>query len=152
MIVWGGDTFYPVTPGGRYCVDICGSSVTCTDGNTCTTDTCDPTSGCVYTSSPGPPEIQSIAVAADKATFSWPAAQDTTQYDVVRGSTGAFPVGPSGDDEVCFDNLVGATVTDPTVPNAGEGFWYLSRGENSCGIGTFGTQSDGTPRMTTTCP
>jgi hypothetical protein len=57
-----------------------------------------------------------------------------------------------GGHEVCFDNLAGPTVTDPAVPNPATGFWYLSRGENTCGIGTFGTQSNGSPRATTTCP
>jgi hypothetical protein len=46
----------------------------------------------------------------------------------------------------------GSSLADSTVPAAGAGFWYLSRGENSCGNGTFGQQSDGTPRLTTTCP
>ena len=99
-----------------------------------------------------PLEIQNVTVAADKVTYSWPAAVGATQYDVVRGSTAAFPVGPGGGDETCFDNLAGPTLTDATVPTAGTGFWYLSRGENACGIGTFGTRHDGTPRTTTTCP
>jgi hypothetical protein len=68
---------------------------------------------------------------------------------------GALPVG-SGGNEVCFDNLTGTSLGDPEVPAVGAGFWYLSRGENSCGIGTFGTQGvRGTPgaaRVTTTCP
>jgi hypothetical protein len=91
-------------------------------------------------------------VAADKATYSWSAAASATRYDVVRGSTGAFPVGPGGGDEVCFDNLAVTTLVDSTVPAPGGGFWYLSRGENTCGIGTFGNQSNGSPRTTTSCP
>jgi hypothetical protein len=99
-----------------------------------------------------PPETQGVAAAADKATYTWSSAPNAAQYDVVRGSTGAFPVGPGGSDEVCFDNLSGTTLTDPTVPAQGTGFWYLSRGENACGIGTFGNQSNGSARTTTTCP
>lgn len=79
-----------------------------------------------------------------------------TTYDVVRGGIAALPVGPGGGDESCFDNLSAASVSDSTVPASGAGFWYLSRGENTCGNGTYGTQGvHGTPgatRITTTCP
>jgi hypothetical protein len=61
-------------------------------------------------------------------------------------------VGPGGGDEVCFDNLSSTTLVDSTVPAAGSGFWYLSRGQNVCGSGTYGTQSNGSQRTTTTCP
>ena len=93
-----------------------------------------------------------MTVAADKASYSWSAAASATQYDVVRGIMGALPVGPGGGDEVCFDNLASTTVVDAAVPATGIGFWYLSRGESACGIGTFGAHSDGSPRNTTTCP
>jgi hypothetical protein len=129
------------------------NTAACNDGNPCTVgDTCGAgvcVSGPTVTS---PPETQNVVVAADKATYSWTAAAFATQYDVVRGSTAAFPVGPGGGDEVCFDNLPGTTFNDLTVPAPGAGFWYLSRGENACGIGTFGTQTGGSPRITTTCP
>jgi hypothetical protein len=124
----------------------------CDDGNACTrNDTC---GGGVCSGTPinAPPDTQNVAVAADKATYSWSAATDATQYDVVRGSTGALPVGVNLADEACFDNLAGTALVDPELPAPGAGFWYLSRGENACGIGTFGNQSDGSPRITTTCP
>jgi hypothetical protein len=130
--------------------------LTCNDNNACTTDTCNAATGCVYTAITAPPETQGVAVAADKTNFSWAAATYATQYDAVRGSLGAFPVGPGGADETCFDNLPGPSLSDTTVPGAGAGFWYLSRGENACGNGTFGTQGNhgapGAPRTTTTCP
>jgi hypothetical protein len=93
-----------------------------------------------------------VSASADKATYSWSAVPFATRYDVVRGSVGAFPVGPGGGDEVCFDDLAGPTVSDATVPAPNTGFWYLSRGENTCGNGTYGTQSNATPRTSTTCP
>jgi hypothetical protein len=158
-------------------IGVSGSS--CDDGNACTDDGCTPTAVCSHTNNvavcddgngctagdvcgggvcnPGvviaaPQEVQNVAVAADKATYSWSAVANATQYDVVRGSTGAFPVGPGGGDEVCFGNRAETALTDPAVPAAGTGFWYLSRGENTCGAGTFGTRSNGSPRTTTTCP
>ena len=124
----------------------------CTDGNACTVgDNC--VAG-ICSGSPiaAPPETQSVAVAADKATYSWLPAASATQYDVVRGSVSALPVGPGGGDEVCFDNLPVTTLVDATVPATGAGFWYLSRGQNSCGAGTFGTRTGGSTRTTTTCP
>ena len=124
----------------------------CDDGNACTVgDVCNGGT-CAGTGIAAPPETQNLGVAADKTTYSWSAAPNATQYDVVRGSTAAFPVGPGGGGEVCFDNLAGTTLNDPAVPALGSGFWYLSRGENACGVGTFGTQSNGSPRTTTTCP
>jgi hypothetical protein len=154
----------------------------CDDGNACTDDACNPaTGGCVFSNnastcddgnpctggdvcsggtcsgslSAAPPEIRNGTAAADKKTFTWLPQTSATRYDVVRGSTGAFPVGPGGGDEVCFDNLDGPTVVDAVIPGAGGGFFYLSRGENSCGNGTWGTQGfHGAPGAvrTTTCP
>ena len=129
------------------------NGTSCDDGNACTVgDTCGNGSCNPGTTITAPPETLDVTASADKATFSWSTVTSATQYDVVRGSVSGFPVGPGGGDESCFDNLAGAMLVDATVPDAGSGFWYLSRGENACGIGTFGTQSDGTPRTTTTCP
>ena len=99
-----------------------------------------------------PAETTNLTAAANKTTYNWSAAAFATRYDVVRGSTAALPVGPGGGDEVCFDNLLSATLVDAAVPSAGGGFWYLSRGQNACGDGTFGNSSNGSPRSTTTCP
>jgi len=125
----------------------------CDDGNACTqTDTCQ--SGvCAGTPIAAPAETQNVSVAADKTTYTWSAAAGATVYDVVRGALGSFPVGPGGGDEVCFDNLASPTLSDASVPAPGTGFWYLSRGENTCGgNGTYGNRSNGSPRVTTTCP
>jgi hypothetical protein len=103
-----------------------------------------------------PPEVQNVAASANKTTYTWSAAASATRYDVVRGRLSGLPVGPGGGDEVCFGNLAGTTLNDATVPGAGIGFWYLSRGENNCGNGTYGRQglngAPGAPRTTTTCP
>ena len=133
-----------------------GTTIICNDSNPCTVDTCVPQSGCNFAPITAPPETQNVKAAADKATYNWDAAAFATRYDVVRGSLSGLPVGPGGGDEVCFDNLAGTTLNDPTPPGAGTGFWYLSRGENSCGDGTYGNQgvngAPGAPRITTTCP
>ena len=106
--------------------------------------------------SAAPAETHNVVASSDRSTYSWSAVASATRYDVVRGSTSAFPVGPGGLDEVCFDNLPGPTLSDPSLPAPGAGFWYLSRGENNCGNGTLGTQgvhgAPGAARVTTTCP
>ena len=129
------------------------NGTTCSDGNPCTSgDSC--VGGACQGGTPttAPPETQNVNADPDKVTFTWSAAAFATRYGVVRGSTGALPVGPGGGDEVCFGNLPGTSLVDPELPANGTGFWYLSRGENDCGLGSYGNQSDGTPRITTTCP
>jgi len=159
-----------------------GTTIVCNDSNACTDDSCNTGTGCVFapnsnpcddgnacttgdvcggsvcagTPAPTPPETQNVAVAADKETYTWSSAAFATRYDVVRGSTGAYPVGPGAGDEVCFDNLAGTSLVDPTPPAVDSGFWYLSRGENACGNGTYGNQgvngAPGAARVSTTCP
>ena len=133
------------------------NSAACDDGNPCTIgDTC--SGGQCVSGPPGgtPTEAHNVSVAADKVTFSWSAVASATQYDVVRGSAGAFPVGPGGADEICFGSLAGPSLLDAATPGPGDGFWYLARGENACGNGTFGTQglngAPGAPRVTASCP
>jgi hypothetical protein len=125
----------------------------CDDGNPCTVgDACSNGACQGGTTITAPPETQNVRASSDKTTITWSAAAFATNYDVVRGGTGSFPVGPGGADEVCFDNLASTTLVDSAVPTAGAGFWYLSRGQNACGTGSYGTQSNGTPRTSTTCP
>jgi hypothetical protein len=155
--------------------------IVCNDNNPCTNDSCDPASGCVFTNNTAtcndnnpctvndtcgggtctgtpitaPAEAQNLK-ATTKTNYTWNATPSATQYDVVRGAVGALPVGPGNGDEVCFDNLGAPTLNDASVPALGTAFFYLSRGENTCGNGTWGTQgfhgAPGAVRTTTTCP
>jgi hypothetical protein len=159
---------------------LAGASIVCSDGNVCTDDSCGPTAGCVYANNTNacddgngctsgdacaggscvgavitaPSEVSGVTVAktGGDATIAWSLAIGATTSDVLRGDLASLPVGPDGGDEVCFGNLVGTTLVDSAVPISGAGFWYLSRGENTCGSGTFGNQSNGSPRTTITCP
>jgi subtilisin-like proprotein convertase family protein len=127
------------------------AAINCGDNDPCTNDSCDPQTGCVNTPITAPPEVNGIAVASDKTTFSWGGALYATAYDVVRGELSGLPVGPGGGDEICFDDLAGTSLNDASVPAVGGSYWYLARGENSCGLGTWGNATAG-PRVTTTCP
>jgi glucose/arabinose dehydrogenase/PKD repeat protein len=99
-----------------------------------------------------PPEIGTLLAQADKLTYTWPAEPSATRYSVVRGEAGALPVGPGGADETCVPDLSVPALEDAEIPPPGTAFWYLARGEHACANGTFGIQSDGAPRVTTTCP
>jgi hypothetical protein len=155
-----------------------GIPAVCVDGNACTTDGCNPSTGaCVFTNNasacddgdpctvgdacgggtcqPGAPIIPAETAnvrATSKTTFTWSATMLATQYDAMRGSVALLPVGPGFGDETCFPDLGAASFTDGKVPGAGQAFWYVVRGENACFSGDYGTQSDGTPRVTATCP
>ena len=103
-----------------------------------------------------PSEVAGLAFAADKTTLSWTsAASDAgpdTAHDVVRGALGQFPVG-SQPAETCLASAIpGAAIVDAALPDLGTGFWYLVRGRNACGIGTWGSASDGAPRSSSACP
>ena len=124
----------------------------CDDGVVCTINDACTAGSCAGTPTTAPAETQHVLVEADKTSFVWDPQPSSTNYDAVRGELGAFPVGPGGGDEVCFDGLGAAGLVDASIPATGTGFWYLSRGQNACGVGTFGQQSSGMPRLTTTCP
>jgi hypothetical protein len=132
----------------------CDDANFCTTGETCTSGVCGGGSP-----TPAPPETSAVAAASDKSTYTWAPAPNATRYDALRGNLGAFPVGPGGADELCFDDLAGPTLVDGTIPPPGFGFWYLSRGENTCGgggNGPYGNQGvngvPGVARTSTTCP
>jgi hypothetical protein len=92
---------------------------------------------------------------ADKVTLRWnsaaPGAGTATVHEVLRGALSQLPVG-SGASEVCLASAgVGTTTTDPEGPSQGQGFWYLVRGSNACGVGTYGAATSGT-RVSSACP
>ena len=130
-----------------------GSGAACQDGNPCTTgEIC--TAGICGggTTITPPPEAQSVRAAVDKTTFTWFAAPNATSYDGLHGILSALPVGPGGGDELCFPDLPFATLIETSTPSPGTGLYILVRCKNACGTGTYGTQSSGAQRITTTCP
>jgi hypothetical protein len=90
-----------------------------------------------------------------KTDFGWQHAKvgggKGTVHDVVRGKRADLPVGGGG--EVCLASGTNATsVTDNAALNAGEMFWYIVRGRNALGTGTYGYRSNGVERVTGKCP
>jgi hypothetical protein len=107
-----------------------------------------------------PPEVDNsvfVSKSGTDAVITFNLATGATWSDVLKGLVSSLPVGPGGGDETCLANQTALlSVTDVEVPGVGVGFWYLVRGGNACGAGTYGYQSaNGVPstqRVSTTCP
>lgn len=150
----------------------------CDDNDPCTIDTCDALAGCSNVATTDsdndgvcdaidcapadngafafPAEVTAFGVAADTVTLSWasaaPASGTATVHDVLRGALGQLPVG-GGPAEVCLaPGLSAAMTADAAMPAPGEGLWYLVRGRNSCGSGTYGYRASGPERVSNACP
>ena len=149
MIVWGGWVRFDVHPlrsGGLYFLTVDGDG----DG---AIDQCDcrPEDPLVFD---GPSEIQKV-IWTDSETLEWdsdePNSGSGTSYDVVRGELAGLPVG--GASEVCWESdSDDASAPDTTEPSSGTGYYYLVRGENACGVGSYGQDSEANARVTTACP
>ena len=108
-----------------------------------------------------PGEIARLQVGtSSKNGLSWCSAAagagNSSVHQLVRGIAAELPVG-GGVNESCV--VTGSTspfATDTSVPPVGQGFWYLVRGRNSCGTGTYGFSGlHGLPsaeRVTAACP
>jgi len=103
-----------------------------------------------------PAETGGLLVASDKTSIMWimtPGASGSgTVHDLARGVITQLPVG-GGASEMCVASGVsGPSAADGSTPATGTGFWYLVRGRNACGAGTYGSRSSGAPNMTAVCP
>ena len=123
----------------------------CDDANACTPD--DACSGGVCTGTgPGLPQdvgdTLTLARANGVTTISWTSAEGSSSSSVLRGALGALPVGPGGGDEICLaSGIAESSTVDAEDPAAGAGFWYVVRGVNACGVGSYGDA-----RQSATCP
>jgi hypothetical protein len=103
-----------------------------------------------------PGESGGLVFGDDGETLGWCSADLTsgtaTLYDTLRGAIGEYPVG-TGASETCL-SMGSATpqFTDATpLVTSREGFWYLTRALNDCGIGNWGFESDGDARVSLVC-
>jgi hypothetical protein len=75
-----------------------------------------------------------------------------TVNDVLRGDLSELPVG-SGPSKICrLDGGSGESMMESAVPAVGEGLYYLVRGTNACGAGSYGASSSLVERVSTACP
>lgn len=80
------------------------------------------------------------------ARLTWPPVLAADAYDAVRGSLALLA--PAGDystatDECLADDLAATQLDDPDLPAPGDGFWYVVRGVNCGGEGSYDTGGAG---------
>lgn len=89
-------------------------------------------------------------------TLLWNSLAPTTGngivYQLVRGVLSELPIGSGASEQCVAGSTTFLTYDDWEQPADGEGYWYLVRGRNVCGTGTYGTTSDGSGRSTSSCP
>jgi hypothetical protein len=132
----------------------------CDDGNRCTA-----ADGCIAGLCAGAPfsapSETDAGLRVDESlvgtTLHWNLAAGATYSDVLRGPTSGLPVGPGAGDEVCIGiGLADTSLIDRADPGQGRAFWYLVRGTNACGKGTYGYEGRGgvptLERLSTICP
>src|SRR5262249_5843694 len=150
MIVWSG-AYYG---GARY---VPPSSTADDDGDgvrLCEGD-CDDGDAAVWAT---PGEVPSLDMLGDTATLAWSAPSfvggTTVVYDTIRTTSASDFAGAA----TCVESGDGTdtVATDLEVPSPGAVVYYLVRARNACpgamGLGSPGTQSDGTPRAARSCP
>jgi hypothetical protein len=99
---------------------------------------------------PPPGEVLGLRFS-DKQTLQWDPEKSVGDYNLYRDLIGTLPSLGFG---ACHQqDLVDETATDPSVPAAGQGFFYLATAENRLDEeGSKGSRSDGIERQGTTCP
>ena len=92
-----------------------------------------------------------IEQVAGVTRLNWASQAGATGYDVAGDDL--FAAGTAS--ASCLENdVAGATWDDPRPdPTAGAGYFYMIRGENVCGAGSYGDDSAGSERTpTSACP
>jgi hypothetical protein len=163
----------------------CVVNADCGDGNVCTNDVCNVGGSCsnplVDTDGDGvcnaldcapsnstafalPGEVAITAVQKTSATtanyvHANAGGGSGTVYDAVWDLLSRLPVGPGGGGELSFCGDTDLTMTVSGNPPVNAGYWFVIRGQNACGRGSYGNTHtnpgpplNGPPRTTTTCP
>ncbi len=120
----------------------------CNDGNSCTgSDQC---SGLTCSGMPlRPAEITAVGFQPDHQTLRWNTFGAT--HDVLRGRVGDWPVGQTTEQCLAQALATNSLVVNP-VPPASQAYWYLIRGRDACGLGTYGKTCGGNERVSNACP
>jgi hypothetical protein len=131
----------------------------CDDGNACTTADVCAAGSCSGSAVLVPSNVGAVSATKSEATttFAWAAVAAASSYDMLRGRVGDWPVGSHPATEACLaSGVTGTSADDPTVPGAGEAYWYVVRAANACGDGGYGSQATGgvptVPRTSASCP
>jgi hypothetical protein len=116
---------------------------------------CDSDDGAVFHE---PHEIVNVRFPSE-TVLEWdsdaPNSGTGTVYDVLRGDLDEVAFIGSGSGEICLAFGTSETsimVDDSSGLASGEGYFYLIRAENTCGVGTYGGDSSFNTRTSATCP
>jgi cysteine-rich repeat protein len=121
----------------------------CDDGNNLDGDGC--SAACAVESCFPPGAVTGVRFLANATTLQWSAGSVET-FDAVR-SDGLPPASGGAAVETCVaQGTMAASVDDPFSPGPNQVLYYLVRGRNSCGPGTYGFASTGSERVSTICP
>jgi hypothetical protein len=93
-----------------------------------------------------PPEIAGLTMSkvTGASRVAWtsqdPTAGSATNYDAARGLLSALRSSGTFSGATCLANDLADTPYDDASasPPVGDGYWYLVRGQNACGTGTYG--------------
>lgn len=113
---------------------------------------CSPLDGTVIAP---PDEVATLDLAGSTFTWSSLAAQagDGVRYDLITGEAGDLPADGDISSAACrAGNITGTSFSDGQSPSPGQVSYSLVRGRNSCGTGSFGAASSGSPRVNAGCP
>ncbi len=96
-----------------------------------------------------PAEVQGLRVNRVSPTLSWTATDQASRYDLAGGQIADLRSGQGTSGATCLFNDETETGRDDTQPNPapGAGYYYLVRGQNLCGSGTYGVASGGNERL-----
>ena len=131
-----------------------GTAVNCNDDNPCTVDSCDALTGSCTNTPVVLAEVRGL-LSTTHTTLTWSGLATALAYNTYRGTIPPGGFGnrpPTGSlyDQACFEfgdsNQDGPLVSnDPALPPPGTGFYYLVSDVASCGEGSIGGDSNGTP-------
>jgi hypothetical protein len=97
-----------------------------------------------------PLEIENVRVHGDKQTIEWdsavPGGGPDTVHDLLRGILDDLPVSGAVTEQCLLPDSPPTFYVDADEPAPSSGFYYIVRGHNECGDGSFGFTSDGEPR------
>jgi hypothetical protein len=103
-----------------------------------------------------PAEVSGVVFGTNNQTISWTSlttqAGPGTIYDLMRGLISQLPTGGKPAETCLAPDSGSVQFVETATPAIGTGFYYLARGSNVCGVGTYGTTSGGAPRNTAVCP
>jgi hypothetical protein len=99
-----------------------------------------------------PHEVPALRFGADTVTLSWDAAPGAAAYDVLAGAVAELPVANAPSDACLESDLAATSVRLTDVPPPSTASWYLVRGRNSCGAGTYGAASSLVEQTSLACP